>query len=165
MKTIIITRHAKSSWQQLQQLDFERPLNERGHNDAPMMGQRLLQKNIGIDTIISSTAIRAKQTAEHIAEAIQFNKQQITFFQDLYHAQPDKIDEVISSIDDAKSTAIVVCHNPGITYWANEQIDYIVNDMPTCGMICYTADCMHWHEFKNTKKQFVFLDFPKNEVS
>jgi phosphohistidine phosphatase len=164
MKTIIITRHAKSSWDNILQPDFERTLNERGHRDAPIMGERLKNKNIIIDQVISSTAARAKQTAEHIANAINYQATKISFLQDLYHAPPAMINEVIISLDDTINTAMIVCHNPGITHWVNEQVGYLLDNMPTCSMVCFSAACNNWYQFTTSKKELIFIDFPKNQV-
>lgn len=68
MKSVIIIRHAKSSWD-FSSSDFARPLNDRGHHDAPVMADRLLNKNIKIDNFISSPANRALTTAEYFFEA------------------------------------------------------------------------------------------------
>ena len=63
-KTLLIIRHAKSSWDIGTLTDFERPLNERGKRDAPEMAARLKKRNIKIDAFVSSPAKRAKKTAE-----------------------------------------------------------------------------------------------------
>ena len=69
MKQLLLVRHAKSSWANIDQDDFNRPLNERGHVDAPMMARRLLARGLSIDLIVSSTALRALTTAEYFAKA------------------------------------------------------------------------------------------------
>ena len=63
MKTLLLIRHAKSSWDNLQLSDFERPLNDRGKNDAPLMAKRVKERKIKIERFISSPAKRAKKTA------------------------------------------------------------------------------------------------------
>ena len=63
-KTLLLIRHAKSSWDISNLNDFERPLNDRGKKDAPAMAKRLLHKKISIDAFVSSPAKRAKKTAE-----------------------------------------------------------------------------------------------------
>ena len=68
MKTVIMVRHAKSSWEEQGVSDFDRPLNNRGKRDAPEMAQRLKKRNIPIDHFISSPAKRAKKTSELFAE-------------------------------------------------------------------------------------------------
>ena len=72
-RSLFIIRHAKSSWKNPLQSDYERPLNDRGEADAPMMGERLKKLNIQPDLIISSTAKRAAQTAKKIAAAMGYS--------------------------------------------------------------------------------------------
>ena len=68
-KTLLLIRHAKSSWDVGTLNDFERPLNDRGKKDAPMMARRLLDKKVSIDAFVSSPAKRAKKTAELFSSA------------------------------------------------------------------------------------------------
>ena len=76
-RTLVMIRHAKSSWANPLQSDFERPLNERGQHDAPMMGERLKTLNIMPDLVIASPAKRAKQTAKKIAAALGYEEEKI----------------------------------------------------------------------------------------
>jgi len=80
MKSVIIIRHAKSSWDNIIHSDFDRQLNERGHHDAPMMADRLLDKKIKIDAFISSPAKRAITTAAYFAQAFDVNENSIIKF-------------------------------------------------------------------------------------
>ena len=69
-KTLIVVRHAKSSWKYPALSDLDRPLNKRGKRDAPMMAKIMCQKNIRIDAILSSPAQRTLKTAYAFAKAI-----------------------------------------------------------------------------------------------
>jgi phosphohistidine phosphatase len=61
MKTLLILRHAKSSWKDLELQDHDRPLNKRGKQDALRMGKLLRREDLIPDLIVSSTAVRAKK--------------------------------------------------------------------------------------------------------
>ncbi len=74
MKTLLLVRHAKSSWNDLTLSDFDRPLNDRGKDDAPQMAKRIKDKKIKIDLFISSPAKRAKKTANIFMEIFDENK-------------------------------------------------------------------------------------------
>ena len=78
MKTLLIMRHAKSSWDDAKMSDFERPLNERGLRTAPLMGEIINQKRLQPELILSSPAERAKQTAQMVKESAQL-KSEIIF--------------------------------------------------------------------------------------
>ncbi len=69
MKTLLILRHAKSSWKNSDYSDHARPLNTRGKSAAPRMGQLIYEEDVVPDVILSSTARRARDTADLVAEA------------------------------------------------------------------------------------------------
>ena len=77
MKTLLLVRHAKSSWDDPGMDDIDRPLNDRGKTDAPVMAKRLKNKGVRIDTFISSPAKRARRTARYFAEEYHLEKKDI----------------------------------------------------------------------------------------
>lgn len=162
MKTLILTRHAKSDWGNLLQKDFDRELNPRGLRDAPMMGARLAKSGIKLDLVISSTAMRAKQTANLIAETSGYNPQHIQWEEMLYHAPPRVIDEVIYAIPDEINTVMIVCHNPGITDFVNNVIGRVCDDMPTCAMCAFHIETDRWTDYKVANTKLFFFDKPKS---
>lgn len=161
-RTLVIIRHAKSSWANPLQSDFERPLNDRGEHDAPAMGERLKKLGIKPDCIISSTAKRAKQTAKRVAEGIGFDKDKIQFADKLYHCIPAVFIEVIEGIPDEVQTLFIVAHNPGITDFANElSDDFRIDNMPTCAVVGAEVEARDWSEFMNAKKKVTLFEYPK----
>ena len=162
MKTIILTRHAKSDWGIPGQADYDRPLNARGKSDAPMMGARLAKKPISVDLLISSTAKRAAETAILIAHELTYNTDGIQWLDRLYHAKPRVIQDVILETDDNHNTILIVCHNNGITEFANSLSGTVTADMPTCAMMAFTIDIESWKDFPLAKKTLLFYDYPKN---
>jgi len=161
MKQLILVRHAKSDWGNPSLDDIDRPLNERGKKDAPMMAQRLLDKKVKIDAFFSSPAKRAAKTARIFAEAYQQKKGDITFKEKLYLAEPESIMSVVSAASDKCKTIAVFCHNFGITDFANTLTDVRIDNIPTCGVFAVKADCDTWADFKEAKKEFWFFDYPK----
>src|SRR5688572_528100 len=115
MKSLLLIRHAKSSWADFSIEDFDRPLNDRGKKDAPEMAKRLLDKDITIDAFISSPAKRARKTAELFVKEFKEKKGDIIFFDELYMASPSAFFDVISKIDDDYKTVAVFSHNEGIS--------------------------------------------------
>jgi phosphohistidine phosphatase len=162
MKTIILTRHAKSDWSHLLQKDYDRELNNRGLCDAPMMGLRLAKRTQKVDLILASTARRAAQTALLIADSIQYKAEKIHWFDQLYHAQPSVIQDVILETDDQYDTALIVCHNNGLTDFANSLAGTVTENLPTCGMMAFTVETDSWSTFAMAKKTLLFYDYPKN---
>lgn len=164
MKTIILTRHAKSETGPLLANDFNRGLNERGKRDAPNMAARLVKRGTKVDLIVSSTAIRAKETALAIAKVLDLPEQNILWIEELYHAPSSTITEVIRTFDDQFKNILLVGHNPGITAWVNNQNGIITENMPTCCMAAFTSKEKTWANFPEAKKEMTFFDFPKNMI-
>ena len=161
MKQILIIRHAKSSWAQVGQEDFDRPLNERGQRDAPMMAQRMLDRNIQINAFVSSTANRAFTTASYFAKAYGVSKKEIRGTKQLYHAYPAAYYEVISKLEDSITTVAIFAHNPGITMFANELTNTKIDNIPTCGIFAIQVDITRWKDFETGEKKYWFFDYPK----
>jgi phosphohistidine phosphatase len=164
MKTLILVRHAKSSWDQPGLSDFERPLNERGKKDAPEMAKRLKEKGISIDQFVSSPARRARKTAKYFAEEFGVKKDDIKMVEALYGADPSAFLETISKLHDDHDTVIIFSHNPGITEFASSLTKVRVDEMPTCAVFAVQADKDHWREFDSAEKKFLFFDYPKNPL-
>ncbi len=162
MKQLLIIRHAKSSWDFTALSDFDRQLNERGHNDAPMMAKRLLDKHVAIDAFVSSTAVRALTTATYFAKTYQLTAETIVLLDELYNASSNTILKVVSSLHQKIDTAALFAHNPGVTDFANTLAQTKIDDMPTCGIFAVKVHCDKWTDFKDAKKAFWFFDCPKN---
>jgi phosphohistidine phosphatase len=162
MKTVYIIRHAKSTWANIGQRDFDRPLNERGHKDAPAMAERLLNKKIEIDAFISSPAKRARQTCEHFYAVLGKEKDPILFIDELYHAPCETFYTVIGEMEDKYERIAIFSHNPGITEFVNSLTNSVrLDNMPTCGIFCITVNSNTWSSFKQSEKKFEFFDYPK----
>ena len=86
MKTLYVIRHAKSSWNFLHLPDYERPLNNRGNRDAPLMGQRFRARGIVPDCLVCSPALRARETAIKISMEIGFTENSIIYKRSIYEA-------------------------------------------------------------------------------
>lgn len=113
MKTLLILRHAKSSWKNLSLADIDRPLNKRGKRDAPRMGALLLEEDLVPDLIISSPAVRARKTAKAVSNNSGYEGK-IEIQPDFYPGDPDSFIEAFYSIPDKFDRVMVVAHNPGL---------------------------------------------------
>jgi phosphohistidine phosphatase len=164
MKTLLLVRHAKSSWENIGQDDRERPLNERGKKDAPEMGKRLKDKKIEIDLFVSSPAKRAFRTARIFAEAYEVKKGDIEIVEDLYHASSEGFNKVISALPAKFDSVALFSHNPGITEFANSLTSVQVDNIPTGAVFAVSADVDDWKNFKGAEKKFLFFDYPKNPL-
>ena len=113
MKTLLLMRHAKSSWKDPKLADHQRPLNKRGQKDAPFMGEVLLEKELLPQLILASTAVRVRETIDGLAKASLYSGE--TQFSDaLYLAEPDTYLTALRPLPDTIERVMVVGHNPGL---------------------------------------------------
>jgi phosphohistidine phosphatase len=161
VKKILLVRHAKSDWGDASLGDFDRPLNDRGKRDAPVMAKRMLEKKVEIDAIISSSAKRAASTAKIFREIFDLKKSRLFFEEELYMAGSASFYTVIENADDKFDTIALFSHNPGITGFANELTDARIDNIPTCGVFAIKINTDTWKDFKKAKKEFWFFDYPK----
>jgi phosphohistidine phosphatase len=113
VKTLLLLRHAKSSWKDSDLDDHDRPLNKRGKRDAPRMGRLLVDEHLLPDLIVASTAKRARRTAEHvIAESGYRGETRLTGA--LYMAGPDELRAVVAALPEPLPRVLLIGHNPGL---------------------------------------------------
>lgn len=162
MKTLLLIRHAKSSWNDIALSDFERPLNERGKHDAPLMAKKIKDKQIEIDAFVSSPAKRAKKTAEFFMDEFAVKAKKLTLIPSLYEATLENYYEAIETLKDKDDTVALFAHNPGITDFINSLGCTPVDDMPTCAVYAIQIKIKNWKKFREAKKKFLFFEYPKN---
>ena len=161
MKTLILIRHAKSSWDDAGLSDFERPLNDRGKRDAPAMAERLYERGIKIDAFVTSPATRAKKTAEQFVKKYKKEKSELQLKTELYMAEEESFNDVVSKLDNDVDCVAVFSHNPGITDFANSLTEARIDNIPTSGIFAVSIEAKKWNKFKDAKKRFLFFDYPK----
>lgn len=164
MKTLILVRHAKSSWDSFDIQDFDRPLNDRGKKDAPDMAERLKEKGLKIDALVSSPARRAKKTAKIFAEGLKKEKDDIIFIDRLYGADVPTLGDVVTHLEDKADVVALFAHNPGLTEYANTLTGVRIDNMPTCALFAVQAPVNKWSQFAGAEKSFLFFDYPKNPL-
>jgi phosphohistidine phosphatase len=162
MKTIVIVRHAKSSWEDPFVSDHERPLTKRGMKDAPLMGARLAEWGPPIDRVISSSAVRALTTAELVTQELGLPWDEIQIEEDLYHATEYEVLDLIQEQEDYLDGLMLFGHNPGLTYLVNGLSDLDLDNLPTCGVVVMQFDVESWVEVGDTQASTAMVDFPKN---
>jgi phosphohistidine phosphatase len=168
MKTLLILRHAKSSWKDLELQDHDRPLNKRGKQDALRMGKLLRREDIIPDLIVSSTAVRAKKTAELVANACKY-KGKIAFDNLLYGTNSRRYLRTIEGLSDKYITILLVGHNPTV----EETIEILTNSpdiiMPTCALAQIILRIQKWSDLNNInneyKEKLLEVWKPKEEFS
>ncbi|MEZ4516179.1 MAG: histidine phosphatase family protein [Chloroflexota bacterium] len=145
MKTLMLLRHGKSSWKNASLSDHERPLNERGRNDAPRMGRLLYSQELVPDLIYSSTATRAADTAAAAALAMNFEGD-IVYTDRLYHAAPETVVAIARATDESISSILMVGHNPGLEELM-EDLSGHAERLPTAALAVFELEIDTWDEF------------------
>ena len=161
MKTLYLLRHAKSSWDDPELKDFERPLASRGLRDVPEMASRFQNRGGQVDCIISSPAVRAKTTAKLMAEHIGFPVDEVASNPELYFAGAGMFLKAARLVDDHFDAAMLVGHNPAITEFANMMTGAEIENIPTCGLVQMSLEIDSWGDIEAGGARLEEFDFPK----
>jgi len=144
MKTLLLLRHAKSSWKQPEQSDQDRPLNKRGKKEAPKVGIYLKANDLIPNLILSSTARRAHDTAQAVAEECGFEGQ-IDLYQDLYLSDPACYLDILHCLPDDARRVLVVGHNPDVEEMLTLLTD-LSEHMATAALAVVDLPISSWQE-------------------
>lgn len=113
MRTLYLLRHAKSSWKDSSLLDIERPLKRRGRKASEIIGGFLKKEKITPDLVLSSSAVRARETAEIVIKTSKISTE-LRFDERIYEASPSRLLDVVRQIEKSKKTVLLIGHNPGL---------------------------------------------------
>lgn len=111
---VLVMRHAKSDWDSSPGSDFDRPLAKRGERDAPRMGRWLREQALIPDRVVSSPAVRARQTCLLVCEALAIKKRQIHWEPEIYAAEVTTLLNVLARCPEKTQRLLLVGHNPGL---------------------------------------------------
>ena len=161
MRTLFLIRHAKSSWDNPGLRDFNRPLNERGLHDAPLMAHLLAKQGIKPDLLVSSPAKRAITTALFFAEAFDVEGDAVVQEQDIYEAALMDILRIVSQLPDTAQVVLLFGHNPTLTDVANRFSEKYIDNIPTCGIVQIVSDEESWQAFDEANATVRRCFFPK----
>lgn len=163
MKTIYIVRHAKSSWKYPSVKDHDRPLKERGINDAHLISKYLAKKIESPSVFVSSSANRALHTAIIFCENFEYPLSNLQIKRQLYNFSDGYLVKTVMALDDNFNSAIVFSHDHGINTFVNKFGSKTISHVPTCGVIGINFKEKHWKNIKKGKT--ILFDYPKNHKS
>ena len=164
MKTLYLVRHAKSDHDG-NLTDIDRHLNMRGYRDAYSMSNLMKEKQVLPNLIISSPAIRALTTALIFCRIFKFDPKDIILYNNLYETGLKDYSDIISQSDDKYKSIMLFAHNPTITDFANSLTIPFTENIPTCGIVGITGNCLQWKNFTKTPGELTLYDFPKNHAT
>lgn len=161
MKTLYLVRHAKSSWDNTYQADFDRPLNKRGRKAAPFMANLLRENNVQVDLIISSPANRALTTAETFCEVLGYPHEKIEQRIEIYEGGINQMLQIVREIPDSCSSAMLFGHNPTLTSFANFISGEHLENIVTCGIVRIDMKPALWQHTMMDSGKLEWYEYPK----
>jgi phosphohistidine phosphatase len=161
MKTLYIVRHAKSAWDQIALDDHERPITEKGKKRTKKVIEYLVEKKVTVDLIISSDAVRAKDTAMIIAKGLSYPIRNIQLSSSVYNSDLQTLMNYFYDLSKDVESLMMVGHNPTFTSFANFFLDKKIDWLPTSGIVCIEFETEQWENVLNAEKRTKFVVSPK----
>ena len=156
MKNLILIRHAKSSWD-APLVDKDRPLNQRGINDAHLMAANIEEYLPKSYVVWSSTAQRAKNTAYIFAQNLSIPLDTIVFKDDLYTFDENSLADTVKDCNNQFDNLILFGHNGAITNFVNTFGNRALENVPTAGFVSLSFDEKDWKDIqKGTTETVIF---------
>jgi len=167
MKRLTILRHAKSSWKDRELNDFDRPLNARGRKAARLMGREMTERGMRFDSVLASPAVRIRETIDGVSEGHEL-RSPIRFEPRIYEARVSELMELIGTLPDEASSALLVCHNTS----AERLVLKLAKDderglrkrveekFPTAGLAAIELPVDRWSEVQPDSGALVELIYP-----
>jgi phosphohistidine phosphatase len=158
MRTILFVRHAKSSWE-YDVSDQDRPLKQRGINDAHLVAERLKSLSLNIDYTFSSPANRALHTCMIFLRILNFDFNKLLVSKELYDFSGDSVLAFLKDVKNEHKTILVFGHNYALTTLVNTLGDRYIENVPTSGLIKIEFSTDSWETIKKGRTTEVI--FPK----
>ena len=156
MKKVILVRHAKSSWKH-NVPDIERPISNRGYNDANLMVGILNNFSINIDGVFSSNSKRTLETAKIFLKNLNnYKKLDIIRSSDLYDFYGNKVDSFIKDLNNDLSTVMIFSHNDTCNNLLFKYGNIINIHVPTSGILIFEFDVSLWADIKSGHCKYFF---------
>lgn len=161
VRDVCFVRHAKSNWDHPGLADFDRPLDQRGLHDAPMMARKMKELHLVPDFIITSGANRARSTAEFFKKEFDISADRFVVNNRLYEASAETVYAVLREAPDSARFVYLFGHNPTLTWVANSISGVHIDNVPTCGIVHVQAILSSWSKFNPGHAGFIGFHYPK----
>ena len=164
MKSLFLTRHAKSSWGHVGSSDIDRPLNSRGKKAAPRMGELIHKKKDIPNILISSPARRAFSTAKSFAKTFGYIENDIIINNTIYGAGPYQLLDIVKDQDDLYHSIMLFGHNPTFTTFANMLSNENIFNVVTCGVVRIDFNIQNWVDIDYGSGSMIYYEYPKKHI-
>lgn len=163
MKTLLLVRHAKSSWSDADISDINRPLKRSGVKDAIEVSKKLKTLKCSPDILITSPAVRAITTALIFARTLKYQYNRIVINEMVYDFSKDALLPLLRNIDDKYNVIMLVGHDPAFTNLLNDLTGKILDKIPTSSVAKIRFSVKHWNKIIHKSGKLVFIKSPKKE--
>ena len=161
MKTLYLVRHAKAVSSEFGIDDFKRALSSQGVDDAEAMGERLRQKGISPDFIVSSPTDRALETAHIFAQHLNYPFRQVALHEEIYEQGVEEVKSLIAQLNNAYNTVMLFGHEPTLSQLASLFLkDTEAIELRTTGVIGISFEIERWQEIDKKAGTLTLFDFP-----
>jgi len=162
MKIVYIVRHGKSSWENAYIPDRFRKLIPEGEARTLKIAKYLRTKFVNPELIITSSAVRAQETAKLLAKELHFPLDQININEAFYKAVKEDIMETLKTLPDEVTSVMIVGHNPTFTNLVNSFLEpeKQISKLPTSAVAAFRFKTYHWEEIEFVKHHLEFLITP-----
>ena len=147
MKTLLLLRHAKSSWDDPSLADHDRPLKPRGIKAAQRMGRLLLEHGLQPEAVLCSTAVRTRETLRLVLEESGLHPP-VGYSERLFHCPPSEFALTLQQVDSGVKTVLLVGHNPGLEEFLSQLTGHR-ETLPTAALVRVELDLSDWSQFSD----------------
>jgi len=163
-RRLFIIRHGKSSWDHAELADIHRPLADRGLRNASTMAERLRDRELIPQLLLSSPATRALDTALIMSRIWRLSPDALQIRDALYDASERDIDGILSTVSSQVKDVAIFGHNPTFTLYANRFLDPPLDNLPTAGVVVVTLESQGWNGLDLSMVAKTYVDYPKRKI-
>ncbi|MAQ71505.1 MAG: hypothetical protein CL565_04845 [Alphaproteobacteria bacterium] len=160
-KRIYFLRHAQAE-SSYEYQDRDRPLTELGRSQAAVIGSYFKEKNLVLDKILSSSAVRTTQTLDHLG--LDTSKSSVSVEPRLYNADEKMLEQFFMTLENTVNSVLVIGHNPGLfhaAYAYSKESDNCTVFSYDLAMLCvFEANFEHWADFAERKIRCIDIIHP-----
>ncbi len=161
MKTLFVMRHAKSALGSPDQTDLDRPLLEKGKKRTKHIIDYLLKKQVKVDLLLTSPAVRSNETAIIMAHGLNIPESNMREEKLIYSADSDRLFDLFYDLPSSVNKLMIIGHNPAVTNFVNIYLDEKIDALPTSGVVCLSFETDDWTQIASCMVRVDFIVFPK----
>ncbi len=159
-KNLYLLRHAEAQEKQADQKDIERKLNPIGLQNSSRMGINLSHKDLSLDMLLCSPAVRAKETAVLVAEQIGYDTNRIHINPDIYEASVRIMLQLLNQLKNEWHNVLFIGHNPSFSYLSEYLTGEEIGFLSTCGIVHVRFDIVEWSQVSQATGHLIAYEYP-----